>query len=676
MNGAADPTFTPAEVQQILGRLRAGESVPGWTYTKTDPGWGLQNDNEVWNEGGESIHYDISPTRRQGYSLEGTPTTPVFNPGEGYRRSKKYVEPLALAAFGTALGYGLLNGAGAAGTASGGAGAAGAGGAGAGGAGIGGLEGAAFADLAGGMLPEFATPSLYQAGLGAVPEFVGSAAGFLGEGVASGIPAWDAALTKAASGVPSWLAKAGTTALKAFEKNPLGMIAAGASLLGGDALGGGGGGGAGGGSNMPINMNLRAQRELLPQPEYKPYSGEAVMGRQFFSPVTYSNQAAAPETPVNPEPIMDVGPAKKGDGNAAGGLLELARGGRALPPRYLRGETDGMADKIPSSIDGRQPAKLSHGEFVIPADVVSHLGNGNSDAGAKVLYKMMDRVRQARTGNKKQGKQIKPEKFMPAGIASLATGGAVAFEDGGGVGIGDLGTTKSSTLSPWAAPYVTNMLSQAQAVGSEPYKAYTGPLSAGVSPLQQTAFSNAQNLGGTFDAAAAQQYMNPYIQTALNPQLDLLRRQSDISLQNDLSKYTQAGAFGGSRSAIAQGLNRENLGQQMERVTGQAYQSAFDRAMQQFNTQQQQNIANVNAQATLGGQQRDVEQQGVNALRGEFEMQRDYPQRQLTFQSNLLKGLPISTVSSTPMTSGIGSVLSDLSGAASIYKLIGDLFPS
>jgi hypothetical protein len=168
--------------------------------------------------------------------------------------------------------------------------------------------------------------------------------------------------------------------------------------------------------------------------------------------------------------------------------------------------------------------------------------------------------------------------------------------------------------------------------------------------------------------------MNPYIQTALNPQLDLLRRQSDISLQNDLSKYTQAGAFGGSRSAIAQGLNRENLGQQMERVTGQAYQNAFDRAMQQFNTQQTQNISNVNAQAALGGQQRDVEQQGINALRGEFEMQRDYPQRQLAFQQGLLRGLPISTQTTTPMTSGLGSILGDVAGAASIYKLIGDLF--
>jgi hypothetical protein len=82
---------------------------------------------------------------------------------------------------------------------------------------------------------------------------------------------------------------------------------------------------------------------------------------------------------------------------------------------YLGGPTDGMADKVPARIDNQQEARLSDGEFVIPADVVSHLGNGNSNAGAKNLYSMMDRVRKARTGNPKQGKQINPNQFMPKG---------------------------------------------------------------------------------------------------------------------------------------------------------------------------------------------------------------------------------------------------------------------
>jgi len=73
-----------------------------------------------------------------------------------------------------------------------------------------------------------------------------------------------------------------------------------------------------------------------------------------------------------------------------------------------------MSDDIPATIANKQPARLADGEFVVPADVVSHLGNGSTDAGAKHLYKMMDKVRKARTGKKTQGKQIKSDKFLPA----------------------------------------------------------------------------------------------------------------------------------------------------------------------------------------------------------------------------------------------------------------------
>jgi len=80
---------------------------------------------------------------------------------------------------------------------------------------------------------------------------------------------------------------------------------------------------------------------------------------------------------------------------------------------YLDGQGDGMSDSIPATIEGKQPARLADGEFVVPADVVSHLGNGSSKAGSKRLYAMLDKVRHARTGNKKQGKQINPSKYMP-----------------------------------------------------------------------------------------------------------------------------------------------------------------------------------------------------------------------------------------------------------------------
>ena len=104
---------------------------------------------------------------------------------------------------------------------------------------------------------------------------------------------------------------------------------------------------------------------------------------------------------------------------AAGGIAGLNMGGdprmaqMMAQPRYLSGSMDGMADTIPASIDGRDPAALSGGEFVIPADIVSGMGNGNSDAGAKSLYAMMDKVRQARTGMKEQPPAINPNQMFP-----------------------------------------------------------------------------------------------------------------------------------------------------------------------------------------------------------------------------------------------------------------------
>jgi hypothetical protein len=106
---------------------------------------------------------------------------------------------------------------------------------------------------------------------------------------------------------------------------------------------------------------------------------------------------------------------------AQGGITNLARGGSSSLGSYsdgghlLKGPGDGMSDHIPATIGGKQPARLADGEFVIPADVVSHLGNGSTDAGAKQLYKMMDKIRKARTGRKQQGKQINPNKYLLKG---------------------------------------------------------------------------------------------------------------------------------------------------------------------------------------------------------------------------------------------------------------------
>jgi hypothetical protein len=96
---------------------------------------------------------------------------------------------------------------------------------------------------------------------------------------------------------------------------------------------------------------------------------------------------------------------------AMGGPIAFAKGGHQ---GYLDGAGDGMSDSIPATIEGKQEARLADGEFVIPADVVSHIGNGSSKAGSKQLYAMLDRIRKARTGHTKQGKEIKPHKYMPA----------------------------------------------------------------------------------------------------------------------------------------------------------------------------------------------------------------------------------------------------------------------
>jgi hypothetical protein len=97
---------------------------------------------------------------------------------------------------------------------------------------------------------------------------------------------------------------------------------------------------------------------------------------------------------------------------AGGGIASL--GGYSDGGRMLKGPGDGMSDSIPASIANKQPARLADGEFVVPADVVSHLGNGSTDAGARKLYSMMDKIRKARTGKKKQAPAVKASRYMPA----------------------------------------------------------------------------------------------------------------------------------------------------------------------------------------------------------------------------------------------------------------------
>jgi len=483
--------------------------------------------------------------------------------------------------------------------------------------------------------------------------------------------------------------------------------------------------------------NYTASREQIKYDDTNRRPGSA--GRQYFTDVNYSGASTAPQAqgilaayqpaaaPVDkwgagavkpalampwvkspaaaPVAATPTAPADNTFMTPEQKMASLQEPVKAATGRYLQGPTDGMADEINTSIDNRQPAKLSHGEFVVPADVVSHLGNGNSDAGAKKLYSMMDKVRQARTGTKKQGKQINPDKYMPGGTVNKYAKGGIAnlpvkkFAGPTGSVVPAADTTTSSTLSPWAGDYVAGMLGKGQALANAPYQAYTGPLTAGPSALQEQAFAGASNLAstgydptaftaGTFGTQQAQQYMNPYLQAALDPQLAELRRQSQINLQPSMAKLTQAGGYGGGRQAIMESEAARNLLAEQNKTVGQGYATAYDKAMQQFNADQARQmeaqkageqsrqygadygIKALNELQESGATQRGITAEGIAADKAQFEEQRDYPYKMVQYQQGLLQGLPIATQSNTQNMSPLTSLLANLGYGGQLYDLL------
>jgi hypothetical protein len=431
-------------------------------------------------------------------------------------------------------------------------------------------------------------------------------------------------------------------------------------------------------------------------PAPNPYAGKIPMK---YNPTPM----AAPATPA--AGLLAV---PKAEQLTAEGGLKMAEGGLADAGRYLRGRTDGMADEIPSSIDGEQPAALSHGEFVIPADVVSHLGNGNSDAGAEKLYEMMARIRKARTGTTKQGKEIDADEFTMGGLAAYASGGAVKGFDGttgsqviaptptaatAGGGIPQ-DTSRTSTLSPWVGDYVTSALGQGAALANAPYQAYQGPLTAGASDLQRQAFAGASDIAmggytpgtftGSFGTEQATQYMNPYLKASLDPQLTELKRQADIARLDDAARLTRAGAFGGSRQAIMESEGRRNLLDKQAKLLGEGYKTAFDTGAARFAADQAaqersrqfsadfglQSIKNL---ADLGTTQRGITSEGLAADRAQFEAERDFAYKMPQYQLGLLSGLPIGASTASVNPDSLAKAQSDIGGLASLYKTLSGL---
>jgi len=422
--------------------------------------------------------------------------------------------------------------------------------------------------------------------------------------------------------------------------------------------------------------------------EQQPASGVAqllpVPDAQGFKPLAGGGLAAGGF--VVPADVV----AHLGNGSSSAGLALLAEKLNAKP---IKGEGDGMSDSIPTHIDGKEKALVANDEAYIEPEMVKQIGSGDTKAGSEKLYAMMERIRRARTGNPEQGKKINPNKFMPGGIAQLAGGGEIRrFVEGG----------LSSSLSPWAGDTVTNMLGKTEALVNAPQQNYTGPLTAGSSDLQNQAFagiSTVANAGykpttyqsGTFDATQAQNYMNPYLSAALTPQLAEMRRQADITRVGDAGRMTQAGAFGGSRQAIMESEGNRNLLDKQTQAIGSGYQTAYDKAMGQFNTEQDRRLntdkateasrqysadyglKSLNDMASMGATQRGIESEGILADKTQFEENRDRPAAMLQFQKKMLEGLPLSPQKSTESTTLANQIASSVAGGKSVEQALRDL---
>ena len=271
------------------------------------------------------------------------------------------------------------------------------------------------------------------------------------------------------------------------------------------------------------------------------------------------------------------------------------------------------------------------------------------------------------------------------------------YQTGGTATSGMLG--QSSSLSPWAGGYVTDMLGKGMALAEMPYQQYGGPLTAGASDLQNQAFQGLANLtvpttqmGGftptSFNSGTtAQDFMSPYINAALEPQMAEAQRQAEILRVQNAGRLGKAGAFGGSRQAIMESEGQRNLTRNLADIYGTGMQTAYTQGMDQFNTEQDrarqaQEMTNrygfdvAKSLQDAGATQRGIEQQGITADIAQFTEERDYPYKQIQYAQSLLQGLPISTQDyqyAEPSTlsnvmSGAGGILGLLESLSKLGK--------
>lgn len=273
------------------------------------------------------------------------------------------------------------------------------------------------------------------------------------------------------------------------------------------------------------------------------------------------------------------------------------------------------------------------------------------------------------------------------------------YPGGGGQQQQPTNTTQTTTTIPeYARPTVERMVGRAEAYSKTPYQPYKGQRIADFTPLQQQSFEAAGKLGpaeqigqGTQFAGIsgiqglgagqryAQQatspeamgaYMSPFTNLALEPQMREAARRSAMEGQMNQAQAAQRGAFGGSRSALIEAERQRNLGQLQSDIYGKGMQTAFEQARQaqQFGAdlglrgaglglqtagqlgalgQQQfgQEEAAMRAKSAAGAQQQALDQQKLTQAYQDFLGQRGYEQQQLSFLSDILRGVPLSQTS-------------------------------
>lgn len=246
---------------------------------------------------------------------------------------------------------------------------------------------------------------------------------------------------------------------------------------------------------------------------------------------------------------------------------------------------------------------------------------------------------------------------------------------------GGMDPTKSTeyTLSSWYGPYFTDYLAKQKALSELEFDPYEKKLTAGPSALQSQAFQGIANLTAperaTMSTADVSKYINPYLKNVLDPQLAELQRQNKIAQMGTAAKLTGAGAFGGSRQAVMEAEGQRNLMDKINQVTGQAYGSAYQQAVDQYNKDRAYQQGALTQQLGAGETQRGIEQAGLTSDYQQYLRELGYPQEQLTQYGTALKAAPAySTFASNTYDvapSMLEQIMSTSGGVLSLLDILG-----